>query len=616
MISFLVLIFLVSACLGYGLLGLRMICCPDAPSWAENFGRAFALGMGALGWIVFWFGIAGFLEPWLLWGIFLPGILALILLRADIKIPSISWLGNFASIVMIFLLVSIFMDLLEALAPPADADTLAYHFALPKQFLKNGLIEFVPVAVDGAVPLLTHMTYLLAYGLGGEMSLTLWTFTTQMILVLALYGVARRWISREWSLILVLVFMTTPAVIYAGGSGHMETRMALYMLIGAMCVAEGVKTRSTGLIIVAGLMAGFFMGSKYYGLFATTAIGLVILLQKQYWRPVLIYSGTVLLSGTQWYGWNWYHSGMPVFPTLYHFMGSPESPFWNEAVHQAFQQSFSNFVCVPANPLWLVWYPFATTFNPESCFDSGRIGLGPFLWLLLPGVLYSVWHYRRRFRHSLLFKLSIPAIVYYVLWFLIPSNQMTRHLLPIYPIALLGATIVIHHLTLDGHQAWGHLLWKMSATICILIGLGIQSIFSLNYIKYHILQETRDTYYSRNIGQYNVVQWINKNLTSSDRILTPIRYLNYLIEVPYFYLKDSSQILIDTDSLAGSEKIYNQLKSQNITHLINWANHSDILVDSGLFNEFMRFNTVSFQSRTLSDTTNVLATIQIIHKDK
>ena len=48
-----------------------MICCPDAPSWSENLGRAFALGMGALGWVVFWFGIAGFLEPWLLWVILL-----------------------------------------------------------------------------------------------------------------------------------------------------------------------------------------------------------------------------------------------------------------------------------------------------------------------------------------------------------------------------------------------------------------------------------------------------------------------------------------------------------------------------------------------------------------
>ena len=53
-----------------------------------------------------------------------------------------------------------------------------------------------------------------------------------MFMALALYGVGRRWLSREWSLTLVLVFLTTPAVIYGGGSGHMETRVALYMLIG------------------------------------------------------------------------------------------------------------------------------------------------------------------------------------------------------------------------------------------------------------------------------------------------------------------------------------------------------------------------------------------------
>jgi hypothetical protein len=453
--------------------------------------------------------------------------------------------------------------------------------------------------VDGAIPLLTHMTYLLAYGLGGEMSLTLWTFTTQMFLVLVLYGVSRRWLSREWSLVLVLVFETTPAVIYGGGSGHMEVRTAIFMLIGAMAIAEGTKKRSLSLVVLAGLMVGFFMGSKYFGLFAVTGIGIVILLQKNYWRTGMIFSGAVLLSGTQWYGWNWYHSGMPVFPTLFHFMGSPESLYWDETVHQAFQQSYSGFVCVPANPFWLLGYPFATTFDPESCFDSGRIGLGPFLWLLLPGILYGIWYYRLRFLHSILFRFTIPAVIYYVLWFLIPSNQMTRHLLPIYPITLLGASVIIYRLTLDGHKVWGHFLWKMSATICILMGLGIQSLFMINYVKYHLLQETRDSFYSRNISYYNVVQWVNKNLSPSDRILNPVRYLNYLFEVPYFYLKSSSQILIEDHSSANTEKIYNQLITQRITHIINSDGIADILVDRGLFYDLKKFNTVVYYSRTL-----------------
>ena len=192
MISFLVLMILMLSSLGYGLLGLRIISCPHAPSWGEDYGRAFALGMGTLGWLVFWFGISGFLQSWILWGILSPGVLSLWFLRKNLRGFSFKDIGNISWMLLMFLMVTVFLDLLEALAPPADADTLAYHFALPKQFLKNGVIEFVPIAVDGAIPLLTNMTYLLALGLGGETSLTLWSFTTQMFMVIALYGVGRR----------------------------------------------------------------------------------------------------------------------------------------------------------------------------------------------------------------------------------------------------------------------------------------------------------------------------------------------------------------------------------------------------------------------------------------
>ena len=79
------------------------------------------------------------------------------------------------------------------------------------------------------------------------------------------------------------------------------------------------------------------------------------------------------------------------------------------------------------------------------------------------------------------------------------------------------------------------------------------------------------------------MQWVNKNLSPSDRILNPVRYLNYLFEVQYFYLKSSSQILIENHSLANTEKIYNQLITQRITHIINSDGMADILVDRGLF---------------------------------
>ena len=593
MIPILVLTVLIMSSLGYGLLGLRIISCPNSPSWGEDYGRAFALGIGVLGWLVFWFGISGLLQSWILWGILLPGVLSFWYLNKNLKIFSFKDIGKISWVLLMVLILMVFLDLLEALAPPADADTLAYHFALPKQFLKNGVIEFVPIVVDGAIPLLTHMTYILALGLGGETSLTLWSFTTQIFLLIAIYGIGRRWLSREWSLALVLVFETTPAIIYGGGSGHMEVRTAIFMLIGTKAIAEWANQSSFSLVILAGFMAGFFMGSKYFGLYAATGIGTVILMQKNFWRTGMLFSIVVLLSGGQWYGWNWHHTGMPVFPTMYHFMGSPVPPYWSEAFHQTFNQELG-YVCVPTNPLWLILYPIASTFNPESCFDSGRVGLGPLLWLLLPGVLYGLWYHRRRFKDSMLFKFSIPVTVYYFLWFLIPSNQMTRHLVPVYPVGILFASVVIHHSFHGLNKTFGHLLWKMSVTICILMGLLVQTLFAINYAKYHLTQETRDAFYLRNIGHYNVVQWINENLNASDKVGNPVRYLNYLIEIPYYSLR-STQSLIEKYLPNEKRDVYNQLKKQNITHVI-----CDL--DSNFSNK-KYFETNVFSSRTLNKST-------------
>ena len=184
-----------TTCIGmHGLLWLRMLNLPNAPSWAEEWGRAFALGMGTIAWAVFWFGISELFNIYVFHLLLIPGCLILVCLYKRLPIEKLSGIDAKTKIVLICLFVSLFFDALEAFAPPADADTLAYHFAIPKMFLSSGGIEFIPVAVDGAIPLLTHMTYVIALGLGGELSLTLWTFFTQIALMITFFGIAKRWL--------------------------------------------------------------------------------------------------------------------------------------------------------------------------------------------------------------------------------------------------------------------------------------------------------------------------------------------------------------------------------------------------------------------------------------
>jgi hypothetical protein len=95
----------------------------------------------------------------------------------------------------------------------------------------------------------------------------------------------------------------------------------------------------------------------------------------------------------------------------------------------------------------------------------------------------------------------------------------------------------------------------------------------------------------RNVGYYNVLQWINKNLSTSDRIANPIRYLNYLFEVPYFYLRNSSQNLINTHSLDNIDKIIKQLNTENINHIIDWNELAKILVNKKIYKVLISFDT-------------------------
>jgi len=159
-------------------------------------------------------------------------------------------------------------------------------------------------------------------------------------------------------------------------------------------------------------------------------------------------------------------------------------------------------------------------------------------------------------------------------------------------------TVVVYHLAIELKQTCGHLLWKMSATICILIGLGIQSLFMINYVKFHLLQETRDSFYLRNVGQYNLVQWVNKSLTTSDRISNPIRYLNYLLEVPYIYLRNPVKLQIGNHSTSRSERIIEKLTGKIVTHVIGWNQIVDIMVKKHIY-KAVRFDVVTYSSRTL-----------------
>lgn len=314
LVSVLVVLLMTASALGGGLLIQRLVRPSEAICPLVRLTSALVLGIGLLGWLGFFFALFGLLSPALLVVMLCIPLLGLFG-GNERPFPAIGAppRDGVIWILLAALLLVLSLNLLEGLAPPIDADSLAYHFDLPKMFLREGRLVFVPKAVEGAIPLLLHMTYMTALGIGGEKALTLWTMVTGWAAGALLFAVCRVYVGTRWALFVSLIFLTTPAVVYVAGSGQIEVRTAAFVLAASFWALHAAKNSSARAAILAGLATGFFVASKYTGLLFLAAVGLTLLIRGRKPGPVLAFGAAVLLAGSQWYLWNWWNTGDPCF---------------------------------------------------------------------------------------------------------------------------------------------------------------------------------------------------------------------------------------------------------------------------------------------------------------
>jgi 4-amino-4-deoxy-L-arabinose transferase-like glycosyltransferase len=527
---------------------------------------AFALGVGLLGWLAFFLALGGLLAPLQLIALVLPGLAGL---AFRIPRPAAAGARGFDALVVagFALLAAIAaLDIIQAMAPPADADTLAYHFALPKQFLAAGHLQFVPRAVDGAAPLLLHMTYLVALGIGGETALNLWVMLLGWAAAWLLYELARGIVGRRWALVLIILFVTTPAVVYGSGSGQLELKLTLFTMVAGLAVAKAVDSGDWRFAGLAGLAVGFFVGAKYTGLLFAASCGLALLMQRRWLLHGAIYGAIVLLVGAQWYLWNAFNTGDPVFPMLYGWLGATHG-YWSPEIAAFLHAQWApEENPVPRNLFWLIAYPFAATLRAIESWDSGRTGLGPFGLLALPFALLGLWRFRRRVAASRLRSYAAIALAFYVIWFLSGVSQRVRHLLPIYPFFLLCIAVAADRFA----QARGLRAPLYGAVLLtIMIQSGVVAVFNLNYVRHLASGETRDDFLRRNVARFAPVPWLNAHLTKHDRVLVTERQLVYHLDVPSFTASERYEYLVDlVPGSSNPRRFLSEISRLGITYIL------------------------------------------------
>jgi hypothetical protein len=622
--ALLVVLVNIAAGLGLGAVVLHILGLDKEITPGEHWTLSFAIGFGVLGWLVFPIGISGLLSTGPLWTFLFASSLGILLL-CNGGFPIFRKTPDaIGKVLLILFTVILFFDLAEALAPPADADSLAYHFNWPKRFVAAGAISFIPQAWTGAVPLLVQMTYIPPLALGGEVALSLWVMASSWAGVAMVFVFSRRHLTMNWSLAIALIYLTTPAVVYGGGSGQVESKMTLFVLAGVWSLSRSLETGRLPFAVLAGLAAGFFAGAKYLGLLFVAAAGLVLLFQRGGFRPALLagiaFSFAVMAGGFQWYAWNAIHTGDPVFPLFFEWLGRDDLAFWSEDYSVWFKKTLRFLERdVPRSLWWLIGYPFKATFDPLPLFEARRTGFGPFLMLILPFSILGAWYLRYRLRESRLFIYAIVCFLFYTLWFFTGSSQRIRHLLPMLPLFLVVLAVAAVRFA-D--------LKTLQAPLFAAVGLSLlvqfvgHGVFSLAYLKHLVDNNGPAAFLTRNVLIYDVVPWINANLGPKDRLFLSERQILYYLKVPYFFGSPNVQGLVELrPSRVQPNTLYRQLRSIGVTHaLFRYSAKSSsslekmpwvFLRKTGCMTTQKKFQLRVFDSRSLPDLRRDTSEIEI-----
>jgi len=560
------IVLLTAGGLGWGLALLRFTGVERLTSTGERLAWGLVAGIGTLGWLGFVAALLFGANTITFAALALAGLPGLWLLRPILRQP-VPRLDPWSTLIVAALAVVAMTDVMAALLPPTDADSLAYHFAVPKRWLVNGQLDFLPLAVDGAVPLLLHVTYAQALALGGELGLTLWCGLSAWCLPLVVLSTARRSLPLSWALALALAIKTMPAVVYGASSGQVEVRLAALFCVALLAASRVRGQQGNGPVCLAGLLAGFCMGAKYSALLAPALCGMLMLGPGPWLRRGLLFTAAALVGGGQWYLWNWIHTGDPLFPVLWGFLPYRLESGWDDVTDTGFKTLMQIELAAPKTLQWLLAYPFRATFAGLPVFESGRTGFGPLPVLLLPFAMAGAWTHRRRAISTPWLPIFLACLGGYGLWFSFGQSQRVRHFLPYLVPALMVLTIAAHRAISSWPQWRRPLLAAFAVTITLQMGgLALVAVTSLRALT---SGETRDAFYARNVAFWPLARWLNGHLGPADTVMLGLREIIYLVEPRVFYGHAAYQGLVPLGRPGLPPRtLYAMLRRQGISHFV------------------------------------------------
>jgi hypothetical protein len=497
----------IAACTGYGLLARA----PDMVTSA-------ALGIGMFGAISFVAALAHLARPMTYTLLIIGGLVVVASSRKTIELLRSSSAVHRSSLGMAIIAVVIVLILPFVVAPDVSTDALEYHLLVPKLYVVQNGISYLPHFVESNYPSLAEYDFMALLSVSDDRTAKAFHFLCGILVLLAIGRLAP-----SSSTIAAALFFSMPLAAITSGWAWNDMLFTLFVVLSVACIVEER-------FLLAGVFFGFATWTKYT--FVLAAFGIAAMLIGRSRREIVRFAIPVLGIAAIWMTKNAILTGNPVYPFLNPVF---HSPFWSEAANRYFRGTLTRYEIPEWH--WWTWLAFPALLTVKPRVIDVHPGVLPLI--LLP--LAFIRPFNRLHRY-------VAGVV--VGWLLIRTEA--RSLLTVF--AVLSA---IYAARIEVMRGWR---WIVAAGVaCNLAIMMISTSVVTSPARYFVGLETRKQYVQREDTKQGAYDWLNTQPSVHGVLLVGLHD-------PY-YLNKPALFSSCCDTPVAQSVDVNALKSNGVTHI-------------------------------------------------
>lgn len=439
---------------------------------------------------------------------------------------------------------------------PTDQDSLNYHLVIPKFYLSQHSLERIPFLAYDNWPHSIETFYTIPMSAGGVSAAKLIMLFVGFALLLALYSFARRFVKTEHALLAPLIFVSSPVVFLALGSGYIDLALAFFVVLAMMCLHSWTLDRKWQTLVLVGGFAGFAASVKLSGAIPLFLIALLLVFLSLKEKNKLLNTGE----------WKWFVLPAIIFSLPWLIRTAVNNAALNP-IFPLYSAPLKLIGISPAGTEYVMahWTQGAAAsggginlFNflllPWNLTMHGSLFNGiisPLFLAFIPLVLLSLWRKKTTEFEKLLMAF---AAAFTLFWFV--TYQEARFY---EPVLAIGAVLIA--LAVSRFPSVEQLCSK--AALCVMaIAVVIMFFYSVTAFPVSLGFEEKENYLNRTLDTYAPCQFINANAEVK-------QVLFYKIEAAFYCDKPFAYTFsYDADGAATKEKLVEQLKRDGFTHAL------------------------------------------------